>query len=219
MPAQPSHVYLDLDVVNNNFSASAKPPLLRFEETRNAPFLDGDSSDYFCSIIRFSLQTGNLLPVFIPKIDTTAVDPIMTTIYRITMVYKKTAPSVADVIYTATMSVMFVSSVPNISGPLPYNYYYIYNYVNFLKMVNQTLKRLMSIISALFDLSAGGVTYFAPFMEIDPSSFTGAITADKQLFVNKLAYVGFEQNPSLNLYFITSLHSMVSSLPCQFNSA
>ena len=108
MPALPYHVYLDLDVVNNNFSASDKPPLLRFEETRNAPFLDGDSSDYFCSIIRFSLQTGNLLPVFIPKIDATAADPINTTIYRITMVYKKTQAGVQDVIYTTTANVMFL---------------------------------------------------------------------------------------------------------------
>ena len=86
MPSLPYHVYMDLDVINNDFT-SPTPPLLRFEEIRDAPFLDGDSADYFCSVIRFSLQTGNSLPVFVPKADKTATDPINTTIYKITFVY------------------------------------------------------------------------------------------------------------------------------------
>ena len=65
----PYHVYLDLDVVNNDYNSITKPQL-RFEETRNTPILSGDSADYFCSIVRFNIQTGNTLPVFIPKIQT-----------------------------------------------------------------------------------------------------------------------------------------------------
>ena len=68
-PSLPYHVYLDLDVVNNDFSSNTPPPL-KFEENRNAPFLDGSSADYFCSIVIFSIQTGSSLPVFIPKINT-----------------------------------------------------------------------------------------------------------------------------------------------------
>ena len=71
----PYHVYMDLDVINNDY-ISTTPPQLRFEETRNQPFLDGDSSDYFCSIVRFSIQTGNTLPVFIPRIQTGRSDVI-----------------------------------------------------------------------------------------------------------------------------------------------
>ena len=69
-----THVYIDLDVVNNNFRSEATAPVLRFEETRNSPYLDGDSADYYCSIIRFSIQTGNSLPVFIPRIETGQTD-------------------------------------------------------------------------------------------------------------------------------------------------
>ena len=64
----PHHVYLDLDVINNNENNKVLPSL-RFEEIRNTPFLDGDSSEYFCSIVRFTIQTGNTLPVFIPLVD------------------------------------------------------------------------------------------------------------------------------------------------------
>ncbi len=64
----PHHVYLDLDVINNDYKHDGAPPYLRFEEIRNTPFLDGDSSEYFCSIVRFTIQTGNTLPVIIPRI-------------------------------------------------------------------------------------------------------------------------------------------------------
>ena len=80
---------MDLDAVNNDFSFS-NIPLLRFEETRGSPFLEGDHADYFCSVVRFSIQTGNSRPVFIPKIDPNG-DVVMhgiplSTIYKITFV-------------------------------------------------------------------------------------------------------------------------------------
>ena len=69
MSQQPYHIYLDLDVLNNSVASGAKPQQLVFEETRNTPFLDGDASEYFCSIVRFSIQTGSSLPVFVPRIQ------------------------------------------------------------------------------------------------------------------------------------------------------
>ena len=62
------HVYLDLEVINNNHTPGVSPPYLRFEEIRNTPFLDGDSSEFPCSIVRFTIQTGNTLLVFIPLV-------------------------------------------------------------------------------------------------------------------------------------------------------
>ena len=61
-PQDNTHIYVDLDIINNDQRADVDPPQLRFEETRNAPYLPGDSSNYFCSILRFSIQTGNSLP-------------------------------------------------------------------------------------------------------------------------------------------------------------
>ena len=52
----PYHVYLDLDVISNDYKHDGSPPYLRFEEIRNTPFLDGDSSEYFCSIVRFTIS-------------------------------------------------------------------------------------------------------------------------------------------------------------------
>ena len=76
----PTHIYLNLDVVSNS-STNAQP--LVFNETRNMPFLT-NSENYFCSVVRFTLQTSNSLPVFIPDISTGQSD-YDKTVYAITM--------------------------------------------------------------------------------------------------------------------------------------
>ena len=77
----PHHVYVDLDVINNDYKRNGARHYLRFEETKNTHFLDGESSEYFCSIVRFTIQTGNTLPVIILRIAN-AMDP-NTTIYTV----------------------------------------------------------------------------------------------------------------------------------------
>ncbi len=67
--------------MNNDYSAETHPHL-RFEETRNTPFLTGDSADYFCSIARLNIQTGSALPALIPRIQTGQSDPNLT-VYKI----------------------------------------------------------------------------------------------------------------------------------------
>ena len=82
--SKPIHTYLDLDVVNNNLISDSIAPALRFEETRNTPFLEGDTSEYFAAIIRFSIQAGNSLPIFIPRIQT-GQDDVDLTVYKVTL--------------------------------------------------------------------------------------------------------------------------------------
>ena len=85
----PSHVYADLDVINNDLASDISAPALRFEETRTSPYIEGDSADYLCSIIRFSIQTGSSLPVFIPRIELGQED-VNKTVYAITLEIKRT---------------------------------------------------------------------------------------------------------------------------------
>ena len=68
--ATPTHVYLDLEVRSDDVETVSSPPPLNFDETRLHPFLNGDASDYFCTIARFTLDTSNSIPVFIPEIET-----------------------------------------------------------------------------------------------------------------------------------------------------
>lgn len=61
---EPYHIYYDLNITNNDTSNNNSTPFLEFNETRSNPILD-NPSDYFVSVIRFSLETPSL-PVFIP---------------------------------------------------------------------------------------------------------------------------------------------------------
>ena len=85
--SKPIHTYLDLDVVNNNLTSTTVAPQLRFEEIRNTPFLEGGSSEYFCSIVRFSIKAGNSLPIFIPRIGTSDINK---TVCKVTLTWKTT---------------------------------------------------------------------------------------------------------------------------------
>ena len=77
-----SHVYVDLDVVNNDTISDVNAPALRFQETRNVPYIEGDSAEYICASTRFSIQTGSSLPVFIPRIELGQTD-VDKTVYAI----------------------------------------------------------------------------------------------------------------------------------------
>jgi hypothetical protein len=137
MPAvgQPYHVYLDLDVLNNDFDSGARSHRLEFQETRNSPFLDGDASNYFCSIVRFSIQTGNSLPVFIPRI----ADPVADrdeTVYKVSMMYSNkyvTAPVRYDPAFNAYYTLKGNLGGQDIDTSLGGSYYHVRSYQTSLK--------------------------------------------------------------------------------------
>ena len=131
--SKPFHVYLDLDVLNNDTNPNSKAPQLSFEETRTQPFLDGTAEDYFVAIARFSIQTGGTLPVFVPAIQTGQSDPNLT-VYAIT------------INYYGVDGTAYIRHVPQPNATLPAppttvqdlsgDYYYVYNYQDWISMVN-----------------------------------------------------------------------------------
>ena len=167
MIQDPHHVYLDLDVINNDYTANATRPYLRFEEIRNTPFLDGDSAEYFCSIVRFTIQTGNTLPVFIPSIVTGQNNPNLT-IYKVTLNYDGTSVT-RNVIYTPEDNTAPVPAPPLIQQDISSKYYYVYNYSKFIEMVNATLRTAfialrLAVTLAVFDLPKPTLP---PYLEFD----------------------------------------------------
>ena len=111
--------------------------------------MEGDSSEYFCSIVRLSIQAGNSLPLFIPRIETGQSD-INKTVYKVTLTC-----AVSDVNYSSTMSVLhYTSDTTAILPPPPISdqdmsgtYYYHYNVQTIVKMFNDALKRAWNDIA------------------------------------------------------------------------
>ena len=149
------HTYIDLDVVNNNYSHQAENPILKFQETRNIPYLNGDSSDYFASIVRFSLMTSNTLPVFIPVTETGInQNNVNKTIYKITfeVIYGVAKyDATASVIHNPTDTTIKLPSRPLINQDLSSEYYCYRNYRSFADDINLALgecfERLMSTLN------------------------------------------------------------------------
>ena len=134
--SKPFHVYLDLNVFNNDLTPTSKAPQLSFEETRTQPFLEGTADDYFVAIVRFTVQTGGALPVFIPTIDTTQSDPNQT-VYKITLTYRDQVGSIT-VVYAPQPNADKVA--PPLGGQdFSGNYYNVYNYQDWIAMVNTAL--------------------------------------------------------------------------------
>ena len=144
---------MDLDVINIDYKHDGSPPYLRFEEIRNTPFLDGDSSEYFCSIMRFTIQTGNSLPVLLPRV---AIQNEMTpplfqpnralnqlaqhmTIYSVSLAYKYITTDYiqsAPVIYTPEDKTSPLPPPPTVKQCFSSKYYYNYNYKHFVYNIN-----------------------------------------------------------------------------------
>ena len=167
MLQNPHHVYLDLDVTNNDYTTNVTRPYLRFEKKRNTPFLDGDSAEYFCSIVRFTIQTGNTLPVFIPSIVTGQNNPNLT-IYTVTLNYDGTSVT-RNVIYTPEDNTAPVPAPPLIQQDISSKYYYVYNYSHFVEMVNAALRTAylalrVAVTPAVFDQPKPTLP---PYLEFD----------------------------------------------------
>ena len=212
---RPYHVYMDLDVINNDYS-STTPPQLRFEETRNQPFLDGDSSDYFCSILRFSIQTGNTLPIFIPRIQTGQSD-VNKTVYRITLkdtILSNTYYGTANVMYSPEDKTAPTPVQPLVQQDITSTYYYVYNFQHFVDLLNTALAQAWSNLAAAI-LAGEHATYWkstvVPFFDIDTSKMTVVLHVDNEIFVSG------GTNPT-ELYLNTRLFELLVGLPHEYAS-
>ena len=155
--SKPFHVYLDLDVLNTDTNPSTVPPQLSFEETRTQPFLDGTAEDYFVAIARFSIQTGGSLPVFIPAIQTGQSDPNLT-VYAITVSYNGIDGTAY--IQHVPKSTVNPPAAPTTSQDLSGDYYYVYNYQDWISMVNTALVQAQQNLVA--NLTVACLLYTSP---------------------------------------------------------
>jgi hypothetical protein len=171
--------------------------VLRFEETRNSPFLPGDSSDYFCSILRFSVQTGNEIPVFIPRIETgpSQMD-VNKTVYTVSIEHNGNTKTVPLIWEPWDLSEK-PPSAPVLKQDIKNRYYYMSNFAEFVPMMNTALKEAWKITNPKKDN--------APFIDFDPDSCKFIMNADVD-FITKGSHI----------FFNTSLYELLCSFPAKF---
>ena len=234
----PFHIYLDLEVRNDDTVITGRPPPpLSFEETRTQPFLGGDASEYFCTIARFTLQTGNSLPVFIPAIDTSQIPPppdvLLTYVPQNQTVYKisfweqpdPSDPSASralhqrNIVFVPTDTTIPLPNVPYGSQDLSSEYYYVHSYSDFIIMINTTLLHLWSL------LEPPGVQMprNIPYMEWDHSSCTATLHVDSYYFDLSGGLNPVAGDPGrgrkFEIYFNPRLYQLFSSLNATYVGA
>jgi hypothetical protein len=211
MLQDPHHVYLDLDVINNDFTANGTRPYLRFEEIRNTPFLDGDSAEYFCSIVRFTMQTGNTLPVFIPSIVLNQADPNLT-IYKVTLTFQGTIVT-RNVVYWPEDNTAPVPASPLTTQDISSTYYYVFNYSHFVEMVNAALKTAFNdlrtlVTPAVFDV----IPTVAPYLDFDITTNRVILRAEQKRYDETfITFIGGGV-PAINIFFNERLFDLFTGM-------
>ena len=166
---EPTHIYYDLSVFNNDTSGY-KPVNLKFSETRSGSNLvQYPVNEYFFSIIRYEMDNLTT-PVFIPQ-------PLIG--YNNLLIYTfvlETLNQSNEVVNVYKREVTFLPTNPNISTPDPTQdntsneYYFVYDFQRWIFMVNKTLNNLFNDIPA--NEKTG--TAMCPFFQYDP--ITGLVS-------------------------------------------
>jgi hypothetical protein len=152
--SQPTQIYYDLDVVNTvqpsqTTAQAAQPNRLTFTEIRSSPIID-NPSDYFLSIVRFSLDTAGSMPLFIPQIElnnSAGGTPWNNTVYYITVEYNPPAAPADRLIKKSRVIWVPQSAIYPAPGVVPATiqantepYYWCNNIQSFICMMNEALE-------------------------------------------------------------------------------
>jgi len=185
---EPSHIYYDLNIINNDTTGLNPPVPIVFNEVRNSPILL-TPEDYFVSVARFKLTTANTLPNFIPQIELNQMDANKT-IYTFTMTY------LSPINFTTYEFQFHIGWSPeNLSVPSPSTpttlenqaspYYYGYSYQHFVDLMNVALQAtITSLNSTVLTATGAGITNYQsyPFFLLDENTKKLSLVARESVY-------------------------------------
>lgn len=153
--SRPSHLYLNLSLINNNLGQAGLTLPIRafFQESRSTPLID-DASEWDFSVIRFSTAgTGTALPLFIPAIAVGQPD-IDRTVYQLSIVTAQ--GTFAQTLFwtpeVTNRAIAPLPSAPTTQQDLSSVYYFASSYDKFSSMFNTAL---IEAIQAAITAGAG----------------------------------------------------------------
>jgi hypothetical protein len=233
--SQPSHIYYDLDVVNSvqpslTTSQSSQPNRLTFTEVRSSPILD-TPSDYFLSIVRFSLDTAGSMPLFIPQIELqnqVGAAPWNNTTYYVSVEYNP--PLTPGDRLIAKRRVIYVPQsnvyLPPNASPVSLTeatqpYYWCNNIQTFICMINEALKEAYADIIAQAAAAAPAIVLPAdwlagnePYLLWDSDSAIATLVAQASNFTQECLNLG---DATGFVYFNNPLFLLFSSFQAIHN--
>ena len=173
------NVYYDI-VVTNAYSTTSEPPNLYFNQYRNTAFVE-NAAAYYVSIIRFSLDTGNSIPVWIPTIQPNQND-INLTIYSCTLTFEDNGIN-----YIQQTFLEWIPQDESVTKPTMINgiqnnttgYYNAYSYQYLIFLVNLMFSKCFDGLMAQVIAAGSGLpSYHQPVMTWDVTSNSASIFCD-----------------------------------------
>lgn len=151
---EPDMVYYNTSIINNKTDGAVlNDPYIYMNETRDSPIVR-NSSDYYFSIVRFTMNGPNKdLPIFIPSIQT-GIDQsnVNLTNYSIVLSSQCIDPNNTSQYLTITSGEVFLEFEPehgqlkNYTPQPPFvrqeasKYYFVYTYNHVVDLVNKTIR-------------------------------------------------------------------------------
>lgn len=169
------HIYYNIKIHNDGIDDTNIP--IYFNENRSSALVEV-ASDYYCSIIRFNLETTNL-PVLLLRPDTSIITNPTQNINQLVYTLSLSADNFKTRNYIHTKHVIFVPEINNnltiptiFEDRLKFNsYYYLYNIQTFILQLNLTFKTIFNEMKTQYTTNLVGIE---PKFTFD--AITGLIT-------------------------------------------
>ena len=184
------HSYFDIQVIHQ--SNDNQDVQLKFNETRNAPFIMCPEK-YFISVVRFDISTN--LPVFVPKLQLNQPDPNLTdyTMWINSVTSGVTVPIQFEWLTQGVSPAPLPQSGTNYtSQSLENDYYYCYSYNYFLGLMNKQI--------------ATAIAGHIPTLKV-------WFTMDSATLNLQLNFTSSNLSDVPQFYFNTNLKNLISSFP------
>ena len=213
-----THIYYNVDLVNNQTVDYRNQPILSYQENRDQPILE-NAQDYYFSIIRFELNgLGRNIPLCIPVIEEGDKNPtsdVNQTIYRVGVMYNSLDGNGNHRQNFSVKTVMFEPQDKSIDAPISPNnysndYYFVHSYDHFVKLVNKALKSANDEASSL----NGDISKRNPPMinyNVDSGNFD--LYLDANGYGRKYEnYVG-NNDSKCRLFFNSNMYNLFANYP------
>jgi len=222
----PTHEYIDCEIVNNSTTDLSPMPVV-FNNVKTSQIVD-NCSDYFLSVIRWSLDSG--LPQIIPQIKLaseggTDVDE---TAYVVNIGYSKLLTGgditfLDDVGVTVATPVVFIPEDLTLPQPTlsptgqdevyTNPYYFIHSIGNFLSMVNKALEHAVAAFVVAYNSKYPTFPISLDTLGVPHFDWNGNLIS-----LSCSEYWLYNSSGPINFYisFNTPLHNLFDTFPYKF---
>lgn len=132
-----THIWLDLNMTNNDPDGTNAPIAVDFNEIRSQPILQRPS-DYHLAVARFDVETITL-PLFIPQIEANQAN-VDKTVYVISLEYQGSVGQANVIWLPQDLSAPVPSSPVGSTQDTSTNYYYAYSFNAWIYMINKAFQ-------------------------------------------------------------------------------